>query len=144
MIIIPQQTTVYLGDTTHFDAVAARVEAKIHQINESTARANAVVNSTFSDGTRLMNLILANIQQNQAVQAIQATQQVIQTAISINTIRLQATAAFAAQNYFSGVVLTASGIMLGYQLIAARMAEAQAKRNFAETQRINRMRLSFR
>lgn len=132
------------ANTSQADAKLDALKQRVNQINTQTENARSVVSKTFSDGTRLLNLMLVNIQQNQAVQAIQAAQQVIQTAISINTIRIQATASFAAGNIFSGSVLTAAGIALGFNLIAARMAEAQAKRNLAVTMRVNRMRNAFR
>lgn len=128
------------------EKVAKKVERtrkKIEKLEDTASLQKEAFARTISDSMRLLNLILSFQKETALVSVLQTAQQVVQTGIAINVLRIEAAAAFAAGRKFSAFVLGSSAVSLGFQFVAAQQAESRAKELRDYTQGINTLREGY-
>lgn len=120
-----------------------RTRRQIEKLDDEAARQKEAFSRTVTDSMRLLNIILDFQKESALVSMIQATQQVVQTGIAINVLRIEAAAALASGRKFSAFTLGASAVSLGAQFINAQLAEARAKEISDYTAQINTLREGY-
>ena len=143
MIIISGQFTVQ-ADFSIVNAELDALRGRVIGINAQIASTNIDMNKSFSDGTRLLNVILGNLQNNALAMKIQAAQQVVQTGVTLTSTLAAITVARATGNMFGVVSLSAAAVSLTANLVAARIASQEAERRSRDLERLNRTRAALR
>ncbi len=143
MIIISGQFTVQ-ADFSIVNAELDALRGRVIGINAQIASTNIDMNKSFSDGTRLLNVILGNLQNNALAMKIQAAQQVVQTGVTLTSTLAAITVAKATGNIFGVVSLSAAAVSLTANLVAARIASQEAERRSRDLERLNRTRAALR
>ncbi len=117
---------------------------RVLQFNQEVSSANASANKAFSDGTRLLNVILGGLKNNAIAMKIQAAQQVVQTGLTLSTTIAALAVARQTGNVFGATSLSASAVSLTANLIASQIASQEAERRSRTLERLNRTRAALR
>lgn len=132
------------ANTTNADAKLEKVLQKAMQVDNAINVVKSKVNQAYTDGTRLLNVLLSNMRENQVAMQVQAAQQVLQVVVSLATTASMIAVAKASGNWLGVAALSASSISLAGNLVAAQFAQMEVTRHTRELERLNLVREAFR
>lgn len=124
-------------------AIMSNLKSQAREIFTNVENAKAAISNVYTQGSRLLGLLLGNLEKTAWVQNVMAVQQVIMAGISMKMVIAQAAASFAQQNYISGAILTTIAGTMGYNLAAAEIAKIQADRLMKKLESMQLLRESM-
>lgn len=124
-------------------ALMNSLKAQAKAIFTDVDNAKAAISNVYSQGSRLLGLIMSNLEKTAWIQQVMAVQQVIMAGISLQMVITQAAAAYGAGNFVQGALLTGIAGTMGYNLAAAEVAKQQAAANMRKLEGMQLLRESM-